>query len=165
VVGKIVGMLIEAGAWVEYKQEELVAIGTCKDHSSVEVQYVSLRSTDNYDDQKRKAIELVRETGEVSISMLQRQLMIGYSKASELIEDLQAEKVISEPDEYGKREVLSAEAWEPTNPDPEDTLPLPLKEPESEPVTETEQAVEVQETRTESPVEISPADVAVSTEL
>jgi S-DNA-T family DNA segregation ATPase FtsK/SpoIIIE len=46
-----------------------------------------------YDD----AVDLIRRQGRASISMLQRRLRIGYTRAARLIENLEEEGIVSEP--------------------------------------------------------------------
>jgi S-DNA-T family DNA segregation ATPase FtsK/SpoIIIE len=44
------------------------------------------------------ALEIVRAQGNVSISMLQRKLSIGYTRAARLIDQMEADGIISPPD-------------------------------------------------------------------
>jgi DNA segregation ATPase FtsK/SpoIIIE, S-DNA-T family len=63
------------------------------------------------DDMYRQAVEEVRRTGRASVSLLQRRLRIGYSRAARLIDELEANGVIG-PDQGGSRgrEVLPGNA-------------------------------------------------------
>ncbi len=54
-----------------------------------------------------EAIEIVLTTGKASISSVQRQLRIGYNRAARMIEDMQAQGIVSEP-VNGVRKVLGA---------------------------------------------------------
>ncbi|PTQ13403.1 cell division protein FtsK [Sphingomonas oleivorans] len=54
----------------------------------------------------RRAIQLVVENRKASTSWLQRQLRIGYNSAARLIERMEKEGIISQPDHVGRREVL-----------------------------------------------------------
>jgi len=54
------------------------------------------------DDLYDKAVEVVREAGRASVSLLQRRLRIGYSRAARLIDMLEEEGIIG-PDEGGPR--------------------------------------------------------------
>jgi S-DNA-T family DNA segregation ATPase FtsK/SpoIIIE len=45
-----------------------------------------------------QALEVIREEGQASVSMLQRKLRIGYTRAARLIDTLQEKGIISEPD-------------------------------------------------------------------
>jgi hypothetical protein len=53
-----------------------------------------------------QAVEFVRGCNKVSITTLQRGLRVGYNRAARLVEQLEAEGVISAADSSGKREVL-----------------------------------------------------------
>ena len=61
----------------------------------------------------RKACQLVFENQKASTSWLQRQLRVGYNSASRLIERMEAEGLVSEPNHVGRREVLRDEAGNP----------------------------------------------------
>ena len=45
-----------------------------------------------------QALEIIREEGQASVSMLQRKMRIGYTRAARLIDKLQEKGIISEPD-------------------------------------------------------------------
>ena len=53
-----------------------------------------------------EAKNVVLSERKTSISYLQRRLQIGYNKAARLIEQLEAEGVISAPNSKGLREIL-----------------------------------------------------------
>ncbi len=53
-----------------------------------------------------QAVEIVRRDRKPSISYVQRQLRIGYNRAAILIERMEKEGVISEPNSSGKREII-----------------------------------------------------------
>ena len=53
-----------------------------------------------------KAVAIVLRDKKVSISYVQRQLRIGYNRAADLIDRMEAEGVISKPNIAGKREIL-----------------------------------------------------------
>ncbi len=53
-----------------------------------------------------QAVEIVRRDRKPSISYVQRQLRIGYNRAAILIEKMEKEGVISEPNIAGKREII-----------------------------------------------------------
>jgi S-DNA-T family DNA segregation ATPase FtsK/SpoIIIE len=60
-----------------------------------------------------KAVEIVLETKRGSVSLLQRRLMIGYSRASRLIEEMAAAGIVGEYKGSQAREVaITAEQWE-----------------------------------------------------
>jgi S-DNA-T family DNA segregation ATPase FtsK/SpoIIIE len=54
------------------------------------------------DDLYNQAVEEVRKTGRASVSLLQRRLRIGYSRAARIIEEMEADGVVS-PDMGGSR--------------------------------------------------------------
>jgi len=54
-----------------------------------------------------EAVDLIRRQGRASISMLQRRLRIGYTRAGRLIEEIEAKGIIGPPEpSTGAREVL-----------------------------------------------------------
>jgi S-DNA-T family DNA segregation ATPase FtsK/SpoIIIE len=52
----------------------------------------------------------VCEEGKASTSFLQRQLKIGYNRAADLIDKMEADGIIGAPNHVGKREVLTKRA-------------------------------------------------------
>jgi S-DNA-T family DNA segregation ATPase FtsK/SpoIIIE len=54
----------------------------------------------------RKAIQVVAESQKASTSYLQRQLRIGYNSAARLIERMEKDGRVGQPDHVGRREVL-----------------------------------------------------------
>ena len=58
------------------------------------------------DQQYRSAIQLVCESQKASTSWLQRQLRIGYNSAARLIERMEKDGRVGQPDHVGRREVL-----------------------------------------------------------
>jgi S-DNA-T family DNA segregation ATPase FtsK/SpoIIIE len=61
----------------------------------------------NADPMMADAVDLIRRQGRASISMLQRRLRIGYTRAARIIETLEAKGVVGPPDpSTGVREVL-----------------------------------------------------------
>ena len=53
-----------------------------------------------------QAVDCVTTANKPTISYLQRQLMIGYNKAAELMERMEADGIVSAPDENGKRHLI-----------------------------------------------------------
>ncbi|MFZ2587268.1 MAG: DNA translocase FtsK 4TM domain-containing protein [Alphaproteobacteria bacterium] len=53
-----------------------------------------------------QAVEIVAKEGKASTSFLQRHLKIGYNRAADLIDKMEAEGMISAPNHVGRREVL-----------------------------------------------------------
>jgi S-DNA-T family DNA segregation ATPase FtsK/SpoIIIE len=60
----------------------------------------------DYDEKYDEAIALVAQTGQASISMLQRRLRVGYNRAARMIEVMEKEGVIGPADGVKPREVL-----------------------------------------------------------
>jgi S-DNA-T family DNA segregation ATPase FtsK/SpoIIIE len=58
----------------------------------------------------QQAVAIVTEEGKASTSFLQRQLKIGYNRAADLIDKMEAEGVIGAPNHVGKREVIGKKA-------------------------------------------------------
>ena len=62
-------------------------------------------SSDN-DSYKQRAKEIMRQSGKVSISYLQRTLGVGFGKATSIIKSLEKEGFLSAPNSNGIREIL-----------------------------------------------------------
>jgi S-DNA-T family DNA segregation ATPase FtsK/SpoIIIE len=94
--------LVQQPLWEEYKDLEKAA-------------------TENRDDELlEKAVEVVREHGKASVSLLQRRLRIGYARAARLIDDLEEQGIIG-ADEGGKgRPVLVTQADDEADPTAEE---------------------------------------------
>ena len=57
-----------------------------------------------------EAVEIVREEGQASISMLQRKMRIGYTRAARIIDKMEEKGIVSEPDPKTQiRDILSSE--------------------------------------------------------
>lgn len=68
------------------------------------------------DELLEKAVEVVREQGKASVSLLQRRLRIGYSRAARLIDEMEEQGIIG-PDEGGKgRPILVTQADDDADP-------------------------------------------------
>ena len=52
------------------------------------------------------------ETGQASISMIQRRLRIGYNRAARMVEQMEREGIVSPPDGARPREVRCAKSNE-----------------------------------------------------
>jgi len=53
-----------------------------------------------------QAVHLIRQEGKISTSFIQRHLSIGYNRAARIVDQMQAEGIVSEPNHTGKREIL-----------------------------------------------------------
>jgi S-DNA-T family DNA segregation ATPase FtsK/SpoIIIE len=91
-----------------------------KDHGAPEFhpELIQLRSQDFTADGPRdelfnQAVEIVLETKRGSVSLLQRRLMVGYSRASRLIEEMAAAGIVGDYKGSQAREVaVTREEWE-----------------------------------------------------
>lgn len=63
-------------------------------------------SEDEVDEKYDEAVQLVMETRQPSISMIQRRLRVGYNRAARMIEMMEREGLVSGPDGSKPREVL-----------------------------------------------------------
>jgi S-DNA-T family DNA segregation ATPase FtsK/SpoIIIE len=61
---------------------------------------------DEYDEKYQEAVELVTQTGQASISMLQRRLRVGYNRAARMIEIMEREGLVGPSDGIKPRQVL-----------------------------------------------------------
>ncbi len=61
--------------------------------------------SDERDDMYDEALEIVRETGQASISMIQRRLRVGYNRAARMVEQMEREGIVTPPDGARPREV------------------------------------------------------------
>ncbi len=59
-----------------------------------------------------EAVAIVARDGKASTSFVQRRLQIGYNRAARIIEQMEAEGIVSKPDRVGRREVLIGERAE-----------------------------------------------------
>ncbi len=62
---------------------------------------------DERDEMYDKAIAIVTETRQASISMIQRKLKIGYNRAARMVEQMEAEGIVGPPDGAKPRQVLA----------------------------------------------------------
>ena len=63
---------------------------------------------DDQDPLYAEAVEFVLESNKASISSVQRKLRVGYNRAANLIEKMQDDGLVSEPNPNGSREILVA---------------------------------------------------------
>lgn len=62
------------------------------------------------DEKYDEAVELVLETRQASISMLQRRLRVGYNRAARMIEMMEQQGIVGSSDGIKPREVLGRAA-------------------------------------------------------
>ncbi len=65
-----------------------------------------------YDEKYDEAVALVCETGQASISMIQRRLRVGYNRAARMIEVMEREGIVGPADGAKPREVLARRSYE-----------------------------------------------------
>ncbi len=76
---------------------------------------------EEHDDMLEQAIEVVRQEGEASASLLQRRLRVGYPRAARLMDELEELGVVGRPQSGGKtRDVLISDHEDPLLPENED---------------------------------------------
>ena len=63
-------------------------------------------SDEEYDEKYDEAVQIVTETGQASISMLQRRMRVGYNRAARMIEIMEKEGVVGPSDGVKPRQVL-----------------------------------------------------------
>lgn len=68
-------------------------------------------ASNNLDELLPQAVRLTVENGKCSISVLQRELAIGYGRAAQLINLMEQNGIVGPGDGSGKREVLKDKAW------------------------------------------------------
>ncbi len=59
------------------------------------------------DELYNKAIEIIRESGSASISLIQRRLRVGYNRAARMVEKMEKDGIISRGDNAGKNTLVS----------------------------------------------------------
>ncbi|MCK5227365.1 MAG: DUF87 domain-containing protein, partial [Desulfobulbaceae bacterium] len=68
-------------------------------------------SDEEYDEKYDEAVALVCETGQASISMVQRRLRVGYNRAARMIEIMEKERIVGPSDGSKPREVLARKTY------------------------------------------------------
>ncbi|MDC0865065.1 DNA translocase FtsK 4TM domain-containing protein [Rickettsiaceae bacterium] len=74
--------------------------------SSGDIESDMLHGDDDQDDTYSKALNIVTTERKSSISYIQRSLRIGYNRAANIVEQMEKNGVLSEPNHSGKREIL-----------------------------------------------------------
>ncbi len=66
-----------------------------------------IKSDDDYDEKYDEAVELVCNTGQASISMVQRRLRVGYNRAARMIEIMERDGIVGPSDGSKPRAILA----------------------------------------------------------
>jgi S-DNA-T family DNA segregation ATPase FtsK/SpoIIIE len=64
------------------------------------------KEEEEYDDKYDEAVAFVAETGQASISLIQRRFRIGYNRAARIVEKMEEEEIVGPSDGVKPREVL-----------------------------------------------------------
>lgn len=67
--------------------------------------------SEEYDEKYDEAVAIVTETGQASISMVQRRLRVGYNRAARMIETMEREGIVGPADGSRPREVLARSSY------------------------------------------------------
>lgn len=115
------------------------------------------RDMDEYDELLVPAVEVILETGQASVSMLQRRLKLGYARAARLIDQMEQLKIVGPFEGSKPRQILiTRQQWyemqyihntAPTGP----SEPAPSQQPPSSPEDEPEEAETSQDEQDEAP--------------
>ncbi|MFP7754869.1 DNA translocase FtsK [Thermodesulfobacteriota bacterium B35] len=104
------------GAFISEQETERI-IGFLKEQGSAEYDESVLQSVEeesggdvedspDYDEKYDEAVAVVTETGQASISMVQRRLRVGYNRAARMIEMMEREGIVGPADGARPRQVL-----------------------------------------------------------
>ncbi len=66
-----------------------------------------MNGEDDYDEMYDQAVDMVAETQQASISMIQRRLRVGYNRAARMLEQMEKDGVIGPADGAKPREVFA----------------------------------------------------------
>lgn len=110
------------GAFISEQETERL-ISFLKDQGTAEYDDSVLQSVEEepadqaapaeeYDEKYDEAVAVVTETGQASISMVQRRLRVGYNRAARMIETMEREGVVGPADGSRPREVLARSSYE-----------------------------------------------------
>jgi S-DNA-T family DNA segregation ATPase FtsK/SpoIIIE len=77
-----------------------------KEEDDDSASFDAMNGTGSGDDLYDQAVAIVIRDKKASTSYIQRQLRIGYNRAADIIDKMEAEGVVSAPNHVGKREIL-----------------------------------------------------------
>jgi S-DNA-T family DNA segregation ATPase FtsK/SpoIIIE len=109
------------GAYISEKETERI-VGFLKEQQTAVYDESVISSTvvpdeengtddDSYDEKYDEAVAMVCETGQASISMVQRRFRIGYNRAARMIEKMEKEGIVGPADGAKPREVLVRKSY------------------------------------------------------
>jgi S-DNA-T family DNA segregation ATPase FtsK/SpoIIIE len=96
---RVIAFLKEQGT-AQYEESVIEAVEEQEDNGD-------FISDEDYDEKYDEAVALVCETGQASISMVQRRLRVGYNRAARMIEIMEKEGIVGPSDGSKPREVLA----------------------------------------------------------
>lgn len=100
---------VKTTAAVEYSQEVMEEI---ERHAEAEDSASGYRPAEDEDELMPQAITIVVESGQASVSMLQRRLKLGYARAARLMDQMEQRGIVGEFEGSKPRQVLiSKEEW------------------------------------------------------
>ncbi len=100
---RIVGFLKEQGA-AEYDESVIQIVEAADDEGG------AVNESD-YDEKYDEAVALVCESGQASISFVQRRLRVGYNRAARMIETMEREGIVGPADGAKPREILARKSY------------------------------------------------------
>jgi S-DNA-T family DNA segregation ATPase FtsK/SpoIIIE len=100
---RIVSFLKEQGT-AQYDESVLRIVDESEDGAGLE-------NGEEYDEKYDEAVALVCESGQASISMVQRRLRVGYNRAARMIETMEKEGLVGPSDGSKPREVLARKSY------------------------------------------------------
>jgi len=109
------------GAYISEKETERI-VGFLKEQQTAVYDESVINSTvapdeengmddDSYDEKYDEAVAMVCESGQASISMVQRRFRIGYNRAARMIEKMEREGIVGPADGAKPREVLARKSY------------------------------------------------------
>jgi S-DNA-T family DNA segregation ATPase FtsK/SpoIIIE len=90
-----------------YVEEILAESQVTADGMTINASGIPQDSSGDKDELYDQAVAFVTSSRKASISSVQRQLRVGYNRAARIIEDMETDGVVSQPEHNGLREVLA----------------------------------------------------------
>ena len=104
-VDRVVGFIRSQGVpnYEDVITKQFNKVNNSENIKSDNIDNINNSSNDNLYSQ---ALEIIKEDRKCSVTYIQRKLQIGYNKAARLIEEMEANGVVSPPNKNGKRDIL-----------------------------------------------------------